>query len=91
MNYRHQFTSSDATEFSPNALMAAAKEITASDGEKIRWVEFGCGKPLVISPALGTPLASWLPALLVLSADFRIFFALTRGAARGRHLQAWRT
>ncbi len=83
MNHRLQFTSSDATELSPNALMAAAREITASDGEKIRWVEFGCGRPLVVSPALGTPLASWLPALLVLSADFRIFFALTRGGCEG--------
>lgn len=83
MNHRLQFSSSDATELSPTALMAAAKEITASDGEKIRWVEFGCGRPLVVSPALGTPLASWLPALLVLSADFRIFFALTRGGCEG--------
>lgn len=83
MNHILQFTSSGATELSPKALMAAAKEITASDGEKIRWVEFGCGRPLVVSPALGTPLASWLPALLVLSADFRIVFALTRGGCEG--------
>jgi len=83
MNQRLQLASSDADEPSPNTLMAAAKEITASDGEKIRWVEFGCGRPLVVSPALGTPLASWLPALLVLSANFRIIFALTRGGCEG--------
>lgn len=83
MNHILQFTSSDATELSPTVLMAAAKEIPASDGEKIRWVEFGCGRPLVVSPALGTPFASWLPALLVLSSNFRIFFTLTRGGCEG--------
>lgn len=83
MNHKFQFSNSGAAELSPNELIAAAKEITASDGERIRWIELGRGRPLVVSPALGTPFVSWLPALLVLSADFRIFFALTRGGCEG--------
>lgn len=83
MNHSIQFTGSNASELSPKALIDTIREITASDGVKIRWVEFGCGKPLVISPALGTPLASWLPAILTLSADFKLIFVLTRGGCEG--------
>lgn len=83
MNHGIQVTSFDAAALSPKALMGTTREITASDGEKIRWVELGSGRPLVVSPALGTPLASWLPALLALSTDFKLIFVLTRGGCEG--------
>lgn len=68
---------------SSNASVGEKREINASDGESLRWVEFGHGTPLVVSPALGTPLTSWLPAIQTLSKDFKVLFVLTRGGCEG--------
>lgn len=83
MSHCIQFTGFDESVLSPVLPMGVTREVTASDGTQIRWVEFGSGKPLVISPALGTPLASWLPAIKMLSRSFRLLFVMTRGGYEG--------
>lgn len=55
------------------------RTLVASDSSEIKWVEFGAGKPLVVSPALGTPLASWQDAISALKDNYKVIFVFPRG------------
>ena len=83
MNQNIQFSCKDELSLSLTVPIGVKKEMFASDGTKIQWIECGSGKPLVISPALGTPFISWLPAIQSLSTVFRLIFILTRGGVEG--------
>ena len=81
--YNYEYAKKSDSKIENYIAKGMKRKILSSDGYEISWIEFGKGIPIIISPALGTPLFSWIEAIKTLAEKHKVIFIFTRGGYEG--------